>query len=272
VGGRCPECGGAFNVSDHRTFARRPPRLRLRWWTVRLAVLFGCLMLGVAVVPVWHWWGWHKEQRVIDELRRFAHVEVKRFEPVGPSRHLPARWAFLHERATRVFVNGDAEGRLGRLDLSPLVYLRWLELPDCHLKDDAIAQFRACKELDLLMLNGSPLDGSGLANVRECRKLTSLYLKGTRLNDDGLVNVGKLTALEELYIEQTRVTDAGMEHLAPLTSLYRLDLQDTAVTDVGILRLRGLKSLRSMNVVGTKVTERGKRELRTFLPGLRIYN
>src|SRR5215212_7179632 len=94
AGGRCPECGGAFDLANRKTFARRPPRPALWRWARRVALLVTLLALAAASVPGWYWWQWRGEQQVLDEIRRLGgDVLVRRVEAAGLGRCLPERWA-----------------------------------------------------------------------------------------------------------------------------------------------------------------------------------
>src|SRR4051794_17011824 len=66
---RCPDCGRAFDASDRRTFARRPPRGIYRWLR-RFAylVLLGLVLASAAMLWLRH--GWQEEQRRLADLRR----------------------------------------------------------------------------------------------------------------------------------------------------------------------------------------------------------
>ncbi len=269
AGGECAECGRGFELGDRRTFAERPPRLRLRRWVRRTAELVVALVIWVAMVWAGCWWGWRAEQKTIDALRRLrADVKFEQIEADWPARQLPERWAFLRDRAVLVWHDGLTAAEAERLDLRPLGSVQTVSLTHSHVGDPMLARLRGLTEIRRLFLCGNPLDGSGLAHLRGCRRLEVLDLRRTGLTDAGMVRVGRLVSLRRLEIAETGVTDAGMAHVARLTSLQSLDLQHTAVTDAGLRRLHGLTALRSVAVTGSKVTEQGKRELRAALPNV----
>jgi hypothetical protein len=270
--GKCPECGGAFDLANRKTFARKPPRLRLKWWARRVAVVVAVLPLAAASVPGWYWWQWHKEQATIEQIRLLGGaVRVRRVEAEGPARYLPAQWAFLRGRARVVELYNWTAEQTAEIDLSPMDRLVDVDLMGSHAGDPVLAQLRGCAELQHLRLSRNPLDGSGLAKLAGCRRLETLILDNTRLTDAGIAHVGRLGSLRELSLSGTAVTDAGVAHLAGLKSLEFLGLQGTAVTDSGLVHLRGLTSLRYVVVSGSRVTERGKRDLREGLPNLTVY-
>src|SRR5215212_3665833 len=92
AGGRCPECGGAFDLANRKTFARKPPRPALWRWARRVTVLVTLLALAAASVPGWYWWQWRKEQPAIIQIEKFGgNVFVERVEATGPAKYLPRR-------------------------------------------------------------------------------------------------------------------------------------------------------------------------------------
>src|SRR3954468_16361211 len=67
--GRCPDCGRAFDASDRRTFARRPPRGIYRCLRrSAYLVLLGLVLAAAAMLLLRH--GWQDEQRRLADLRR----------------------------------------------------------------------------------------------------------------------------------------------------------------------------------------------------------
>src|SRR5215213_5850324 len=66
--GKCPECGGAFDLAERKTFARRPPRPALGRWARRVALLVALLALAAASVPGWYGWQWRAERTALDEV------------------------------------------------------------------------------------------------------------------------------------------------------------------------------------------------------------
>jgi Zn-dependent protease len=266
-GGRCPECGRAFDLADRRSFARRPPRSRLRRWAWRVGLALAAVALAVGSVPAWYWWQWRAEQGVIAEIRGMGgRVAERRSDAAGLARYLPARWAFLRDHASNVRLGDLTAAQVERLDLRPLRHVEELSVYGCGVSDAALGRFGGFGALEVLELTGNPVNGSVLAPLARGGRLKILDVRRTRLNDAGLAHVGRLTSLTWLVIAETDVTDAGMAHLAGLTSLVRLDLSATAVTDAGLLRLRGLTSLEEITVSGSKATWQGTLRLQKLLP------
>jgi hypothetical protein len=265
-GGKCPECGREFDLSDRRSFARRPPRPWVLKWTRRVLLLVLCLSLGVASVPGWYWWRWHSEQKLIEQLKRTGgRILVKRYPAQGLENYLPERWAFLRDHAYDVRVHRLSAEQMDGINVRWLSQVEWLEFWDCHVDDKVLAQFAGFKKLEHLNVFENPLNGSGFEHAA-CGGLSSLDLRGTHVNDGALAHLAKLTSLRTLDLRFTGVTDAGMEEVAKLPSLKLLDLEGTAVSDAGLLKLRGMSSLRWIRVEHTKITREGMAKLKAALP------
>jgi len=264
--GKCPECGGAFDPNNSRTFAKRPPRRWIWRWTRRIIALCFLLALGVASVPGWYWWQWHSEQKLIDQLERTGgRILVKRYPAEGLEKYLPERWAFLRDHAYDVRVHRLSAEQIDGINPRLLSHVESLEFWDCHVDDKVLAQFAGFKKLESLNVFENPLNGSGFEHAA-CDGLSRLDLRGTHVNNGALAHLAKLTSLRTLDLRYTSVTDAGMDEVAKLWSLRLLDLEGTAVSDAGLLKLRGLSSMRWIRVEHTKITREGMNKLKTALP------
>src|ERR1035437_5585136 len=71
---RCPECGRPFDTANPKTFRRRPIRRWVRH-VRRAACAIMAMLLVLAAVWGWFYWGWWEEQRAIKELRGRVYVE-----------------------------------------------------------------------------------------------------------------------------------------------------------------------------------------------------
>jgi hypothetical protein len=271
-GGKCPECGREFDLSDPHSFAKRPPRRWIWRWTRRIFLFSFCAALGVASVPGWYWWQWRSEQRLIDRLEHLGgRIRIKRVDAEGFEKYLPQRWAFLRDHAQEVRIHRLSKEQIESVDLSLLRHTKWFEAWDCHLDDKVLGQFANFKKLEHLNVFENPLNGSGLEHLAGCPLLSELDLRGTHVNDAALAHIAGLKSLRILVLKSTAVTDGGMEELAKLPSLQLLDLEGTAVSDAGLKKLAGCLSLRWIRVENTRVTPNGKDQLKASLPSLVFY-
>src|SRR5438874_311795 len=97
---RCPECGRAFDPSNPRTYARRPPSSAAWKWARRtvLVLVFIAVIYGLGLF--WLWRGWANEQSHIKSLEGWkvpgtgTKVNVMPIYPWLPPL-LPPRWRHL---------------------------------------------------------------------------------------------------------------------------------------------------------------------------------
>jgi hypothetical protein len=270
-GGRCPECGRAFDLADRRTVARRPPRLRLRRWAWR-AVVIALVVVTVAGAGVgWLWQDWRGEQAAVAQLRAAgARVNVL---PIGPGwlrRHWPVRWTYLFDRADQVELWDDFELDAADVDWPTLRHLRVFKSIRCRVGGPVVARLRGLKHLETVFLNGSPLDPPGHAALAGMPTLTDLCLMATGTTDADVAALRGLRRLRELTLAGNDVGDPCIAHLAGLGDLATLSLSNTLVTDAGLATLHRFPSLREVNVRGTAVTADGVGRLRAALPNTHV--
>ena len=86
-----------------------------------------------------------------------------------------------------------------------------------------------------LYLNGTKVAGGTLSQFTA---LNVLELNGCPIDDAGLSHLERLTQLKILYLNDTQVTDAGLPTLARLKNLRELFLDNAPVTARGIAGLR----------------------------------
>jgi hypothetical protein len=125
------------------------------------------------------------------------------------------------------------------------------------------------RELKVLNLRSTQIDGSGLVHLQALPKLEELVLVQTHCNDAGLLHLRTMTQLKTLYLSQTKITDAGLINLKPLKNLEILNFQETEVTDKGLVHLLPLVNLKRVYTC-YGVTEKGEQELKMHLPHVEI--
>ena len=181
--GRCPECGKVFDLSDRRSFARRP--WTLRKWFKRMTLFLIFVTLAAAIVPLWYWWEWRSERNVLDKLQGLgAQIHLTRVDPEGMTKYLPQSLAFLRDHVDDVRLYQWTTTQIEQVDFSPLVHVEVLELWSSQVGDKALAQLHGFKNLRYLNLFDNPLDGSGLYYLGGCHHLLRLDLNRTQINDE----------------------------------------------------------------------------------------
>jgi hypothetical protein len=94
------------------------------------------------------------------------------------------------------------------------------------------------KQINMLLLSGTPVGDRGMEHVAKLGALTGLHLKDTAVTDRGMEHVGMIPTLITLDLAQTAITDAALEHLVKLSRLYTLDLTKTKTTAPGVLKFK----------------------------------
>jgi len=226
---RCPECGRAFDPANPKTYRSHPRRGWLHY-AKRAACAFGAIVLLLAAVWLWFFWGWYSERQALLALQvNPTPTSGAYYEPIfttWPKEHLgPA--GFVLDRVKALDLNSSRVPA----DYAPLAQLTRLERlggMNCPIEDL------------------SPL--AGLAELR------TLDLRKTRVRN--LAPLAGLRQLRWLMLDGTPATD--LTPLAGLTNLWRLDLRDTGITD--LTPLAHLPKLEDLLLTGTPVTNLGPLE------------
>ena len=122
----------------------------------------------------------------------------------------------------------------GLSKLAPLGRLEVLRLGETAVTDSGLKALAATRSLKSLSLDGCRgVRGSGLRSLAALPDLQVLVLNGSPIDDDGMVAIGTLAHLSELHLEGTSVSDAGLARLRGLTSLRKVFLHGSRCTDGG---------------------------------------
>ncbi len=205
---RCPECGREFDKADARTYLRRPMRRGARR-LARWAIWAGPVLLLVAGLWGWLFWGWCAERRALKTLGVSPEdTYVVRTTPLWtswPKEHLPAV-GFVLDRVKFIKLSGR---------------------PDVH-DVGALADLTRLQEVYLS--NTTVTDLRPLAGLKDLRWLD---LEDTQVTD--LWPLAGLTRLQWLYLNETPVTD--FTPLERIKSLRQVRLPSAGVGDVRVERL-----------------------------------
>ena len=105
----------------------------------------------------------------------------------------------------------------------------------------SIPHLQNLKQLRLLDLGYSGMDGRVLDQVRKLASLTHLDLSAMLVDDIHLDQLRELKQLEVLSLAATPVTDVGLAVLSQLANLKELDVQQSEVTADGIKKLNAAR-------------------------------
>ena len=127
---RCPECGRPFDPLNPRTTLPRPARRWLRHLR-RAAYLLLTVVLLLAAVWGWFFWGWYSERQALLSLKLdpddFVHVQYTTILTPWPNQHLGSA-CFVLDRAVAV----DLLNRSDLTNLTPLARLTNLQQLDLN--------------------------------------------------------------------------------------------------------------------------------------------
>ncbi len=243
---RCPECGWPFDPADPTTYRSRPLRRWLRH-VKRAALGLAALLLILAAVWGWFFWGWYDEQQALRALKvDSSNPRLVEYAPIPtpwPKDHLGSV-AFVLDRVVAVSL-------IDRSDLTDLAPLeRLTSLQELSVFNTPVADLAPLARLT--NLRNLWLDGTRVTNLAPLARLTELQyldLEDTGVTD--LAPLAQLTSLQQLYLGGPGVTD--LAPLARLTNLRWLSLRYTGMTNLA--PLAGLTSLNVLNLYGTRVTD-----------------
>jgi hypothetical protein len=268
----CPECGGEFDLSDPRTFARRPPRGWVRTWSLRIGVPILLVAVFAAGGLGWLWLGWHVGQPTIGQLTMCrATVDTTQIGPERLGTILGNRLGYLRDRITGVRVDGMKAKELTKMDFGSLGSLEKLSLFNGEFDQRVLVNIGQAKGLKYLNLGFAKIKTPDLSFLRNLRALESLSLWCVELDDDALSNLEGAKKLKTLNLDMTHAGNAGLEHLRQLLAMEELHLEDTRITDAGLEYLKNLKSLREIWIKGTRVSQEGIAGLKRAIPGVVVH-
>ena len=242
---RCPECGREFDPTNRKTYLSRPPRVWVRY-VRRAAYALAAILMILAAVWSWFFWGWRSEQESLVALKiapeDAGYVRYATLFTSSPQEQ-PKGVGYVLDRVR--FINLNSRPDLS--DISPLARLstvRTLDLGYTSVSD--ITPLAKLTHLEKLALNSTPV--KNLAPLVGLTKLQKLALNTTPVND--VTPLAGLSDLQELGLSTTRVTD--LTPLAHLRSLRLLDLRNAPVENVA--PLAGLTELQTLGLGNTRIT------------------
>lgn len=141
--------------------------------------------------------------------------------------------------------------------LGELRQLKHLDLTEKGIDDSKLANLRELTELEYLSLQWNKgITDAGLVHLGGMKDLKILNLRSTSIDGSGLAHLDGVSKLEELALMQTNCNDAGLSHLHAMTQLKTLYLLETKITDAGLVYLKPLKNLETLHLQETEVTDK----------------
>jgi formylglycine-generating enzyme required for sulfatase activity len=123
--------------------------------------------------------------------------------------------------------------------LAEMPAIRTLSLIGRWFEDKHLAHIKDMRNLEMLGLEESGLDGSGLSSLQNLKNLKVLYFRASQhMGDYGLKHISQLPLLESVMCQGVALTDAGLRQLEVLKTLKQIDLTGTKVTLHGMTRFK----------------------------------
>ena len=143
----------------------------------------------------------------------------------------------------------------GLENLAPLTNLKHLALGRSRVSDTALAMLRVLSTLESVDLSGprgvarnqrnrasGPLPAGLISALSDLKELRVLKLGHSEIDGDGLRKLTVLLKVEKLGLEGCpRVDDAALDELVNWKGLRFLDVQETKVTEKGVAKFRSLR-------------------------------
>ncbi|MCA9072262.1 MAG: leucine-rich repeat domain-containing protein [Planctomycetaceae bacterium] len=189
------------------------------------------------------------------------------------------------EKLTKLDLSGSQVKSDGLKVLPQFKNIVELNLGDVKgLQDSDLLFVGQLPNLEVLVLQSTPITDNGLSHLTSLKKLKSLNLQRTGISDSGFLHLKNLTALEELNVANTgtngsgfkvfyprglRVIDAshtafgtdGFNHIANSKTLESLSVAQASVVDNNLRALKGCINLRKLDLAYNSVTTLGFKDL-----------
>jgi Leucine-rich repeat (LRR) protein len=153
----------------------------------------------------------------------------------------------------------------GMVGLREKPHLQYLYVGGQPVTDECLAFLGQSPGLTHLALPRTRVTGTGLHYLRG-RELTVLDLWESRVDGAGLKTIGEFASLRFLNVRRAAVTDQDLRSLSRLTELRYLDLgrsdsEQGALTDDGVRHLAAFRQLRALGLDGQHIQGTGLAEL-----------
>lgn len=189
------------------------------------------------------------------------------------------------EKLTKLDLSGSSITSDGLKSLPQFTLLVELNLSQMKgLKDSDLQFVGQLPNLEVLLLESTPISDAGLAHLTSLKKLKTLNLQQTSITDAGFLHLKLLTVLESLNVSQTgingsgfkvfyprglRVIEAhhtsfateGFNHIANSKTLESLIVAEASVVDNNLRALKGCINLRKLDLAFNSVTTFGFKDL-----------
>jgi serine/threonine protein kinase len=149
------------------------------------------------------------------------------------------------------------------VNLKQLTSLKRLDLSECELSDEEVADVNALSNLDQIDIKNNNITPVGLRRFHLLKRLTHIYFDLNKYVPELLETIAGNTQLETLYLStpDKPITLNDTKLILTLTSLTNLNLENTGATDEMLLQLAALPHLKYINARGCKISRQAVKEV-----------
>lgn len=143
--------------------------------------------------------------------------------------------------------------------VAKLPALKSLDLGACKLiTEKGLKSLKVLPKVEVLLLDGSPIETAGLKELANVKGLRWLDLSGTNLNDGDMKELGNITTLSSLVVRgMPRLTANGIKNILDLGKIRYLDITIEKSRDQMAETLSQAKFLASLKVAPVSDNEMG---------------
>lgn len=180
----------------------------------------------------------------------------------------------ISQSPVALYLNGE---HIGDDDVSKLLSqdlglqsLVHLDLSNSSVTDDSLPLIAQLPRMEVLVLSGSFVSGSGSGVLCSASKLNSLFMSHNRLQTGSFEWLARCRHLRQLDVSYTNLSDDDLLTISSAEQITYLNCAHTDVSDTGLEHLERLRGLKYLNVAGTKVSSSASEKLQQMLPDLRL--
>ncbi len=140
-----------------------------------------------------------------------------------------------------------------------------------QVTDASLASLSDVDGLEMLILEGTDVSGTGFDHLKGWKRLQFLSLSYSRVTDEGLKHLADaIPSLATLELNQTGITDEGVKHLARMKVKFLSLSYNPGLTAPGLKELAAMDGLETLTLLGSPLTAADLAELREARPFLHI--
>lgn len=203
-------------------------------------------------------------ERVLRAFNCALHNEESKFQLKRGERVQVATGGLIDHVA---FPENTKDADLARLlpSVAKLPALKSLDLGACKdVTEKGLKSLKVLPKLEVLLLDGSPVNGQGLKELAAVKGLRWLDISGTQLNDGDMRELGNITSLSSLVVRgMPRLTANGIKIINNLNKIRYLDITIEKAPDemaAALSQAKVLSALKVAPITNSEAVHLGKME------------